>query len=149
MAKRDTYHQAVKRALIQDGWTVTDDPLRLQFGGLDFYVDLGAERLFAAEKGAVRIAVEVKSFLGYSDVSEFYTALGQYLSYRIALSSLQPQRALFLAIPGDTWKSFFSLPFTQEALRQHEVNVLVCDIKREVIETWIRSPRTGVTSGES
>ena len=49
MAK-DIYHDTVKTALIKDGWTVTDDPLRLKFGGRSVYVDLGAEKLFAAEK---------------------------------------------------------------------------------------------------
>lgn len=139
----------MKQALLRDGWTVTDDPLRIQYGGLDFYVDLGAERLLAAERGGEHIAVEVKCFLGRSDVSEFYTALGQYLSYQIALKSQRPQRTLFLAIPGDTWSSFFTLPFVQEALRRHDVNVLVCDVKQEVIESWIRSLPIGATSGGS
>jgi hypothetical protein len=27
---RDTYHNHVRNALTKDGWTITDDPLRLQ-----------------------------------------------------------------------------------------------------------------------
>ena len=26
---KDIFHEAVKKALIKDGWTITDDPLRL------------------------------------------------------------------------------------------------------------------------
>ncbi len=54
MPVRDIYHDAVRRALIKDGWTITHDPLRLDWGGKDMYVDLGAERLLAAEKGEQR-----------------------------------------------------------------------------------------------
>jgi XisH protein len=61
MPARDRYHQQVKNALLQDGWIITHDPLRLQWGLKDMFVDLGAERLLAAEKDHRRIAVEVKS----------------------------------------------------------------------------------------
>ncbi len=29
MPAKDIYHDVVKQALIKDGWTITDDPLRL------------------------------------------------------------------------------------------------------------------------
>ena len=60
MPARDTYHDAVRNALVKDGWTITDDPFRLKWGERDFFVDLAAERVFAAEKGGRRIAVETK-----------------------------------------------------------------------------------------
>jgi hypothetical protein len=98
MAARDVFHQAVKQALINDGWTITDDPLVVQVGSIDLYIDLGAEKLIAAERAGVRIAVEVKSFLGASVVSEFHTALGQFLNYRFALHEKDPTRVLYLAV---------------------------------------------------
>jgi hypothetical protein len=45
------------------------------------YIDLGAEKLIAAEKDGSYIAVEVKSFLQSSVLSDFHTALGQFLNY--------------------------------------------------------------------
>ena len=78
MAK-DIYHEAVKIALIKDGWTITEDPLRLKFGGRMTYVDLGAEKLLAAQKEGQQIAVEVKSFLNPSPVKDLEQALGQYI----------------------------------------------------------------------
>ncbi len=65
---RDHYHQLVKQALTADGWTITDDPLYLDLASTTLEVDLGAERLIAAEKGKEKIAVEIKSFLGNSTV---------------------------------------------------------------------------------
>jgi hypothetical protein len=59
---RNIYHDTVVQALRSDGWTVTDDPLRLSYGGRDLFVDLGAERLtLAAERAGHKIAVEFQS----------------------------------------------------------------------------------------
>jgi hypothetical protein len=85
MPKKDKFHDAVKNALNKDGWTITDDPYKLDFGFTDAFVDLGAERLLAAEKGKEKIAVEVKSFIGSSELYEFHTALGQFANYELAL----------------------------------------------------------------
>jgi len=60
---KDRFHQVVKKALESDGWNVTHDPLQIKVGGVDMEIDLGAERLLAAERGDEKIAVEVKSFL--------------------------------------------------------------------------------------
>jgi len=49
---RDLFHQNVKEALLKDGWTVTDDPLTFKIGKMQVQIDLGAERLIAAEKGS-------------------------------------------------------------------------------------------------
>src|ERR1700687_5842240 len=101
MPTKDTYHNAVRRALVKDGWTITDDPFRLVWGKRDFYVDLGAERVVAAEKAGKRIAVEVKSFLGASQMHDLELALGQFLLYRSILEEQDPDRVLFLAIPDE------------------------------------------------
>ena len=62
--------------------SITHDPLSIKIDQIDFYIDLGAERMLAAQKSGQKIAVEIKSFLGASVVSEFYVALGQiYLPF--------------------------------------------------------------------
>jgi hypothetical protein len=57
MPAKDLYHNTVRTALIKDGWTITHDPLKLKVGGRSIYVDLGAKKLFAAEKEGRKIAV--------------------------------------------------------------------------------------------
>ena len=69
MPRKGLIHEAVKIALIKDGWNITHDPLFIEYGNEDMYVDLGAERLLAAERGAEKIAVEVKSFVGASTLT--------------------------------------------------------------------------------
>lgn len=58
MSAKDIFHDAVKRALEKDGWNITHDPLFLSFGGVDMYVDLGAERILATDRGDEKIAAE-------------------------------------------------------------------------------------------
>src|SRR3970040_1477114 len=106
MPAKDIFHDAVKNALIKDGWTITHDPLRLTWGGKDMYVDLGAERLLAAEKEGQQIAVEVKSFVGDSEMDDLEKAIGQYAVYRAVLAEREPERVLYLAIPIDALDIF-------------------------------------------
>lgn len=136
MAARDIFHQAVKAALQKEGWTITHDPLPMPYGGIDLYIDLGAERVLAAERGSERIAVEIKSFVAASLVSEFHSALGQFLNYRLVLEEQDPGRELFLAIPFDTYTTFFAQPFPQLAVRRHLVKLLVYKAEQEEIVLW-------------
>jgi len=77
------------------------------------YVDLGAEKIIAAEKDGEKIAVEIKSFIGPSNISEFHTAIGQFINYRVALEEQYPERNLYLAVPLAIYQTFFSLQFIQ------------------------------------
>src|SRR5713226_3325015 len=133
MATRDIFHEAVKHALVKDGWTITHDPLSLSFGGVDLYIDLGAEKVIAAERGGQRIAVEIKSFIGPSLVTDFHIALGQFLNYRLALEAQDLERQLYLAVPLDAYTAFFTLPFTQTAIHRYQLKLLVYDAENEEI----------------
>ncbi len=108
MSAKDRFHNAVKRGLEKSGWVITHDPLRLEFAENErVEIDLGAEKLLAAEKSGNKIAVEVKSFLSASALSDFHTALGQFLNYRLVLEKIEPARILYLAVPLATPRIFF------------------------------------------
>ncbi len=136
MAAHDKFHHAVRTALEKEGWTITDDPLSVPYGGIDLYIDLGAERLLAAERDNERIAVEIKSFLSASLVSEFHSALGQFLNYQLVLEEQDPGRQLFLAVPYDTYNSFLTQPFPQLAIRRHQIRLIVYNAEHEEIILW-------------
>ena len=70
MSARDIYHDTVKLALEKDGWAITHAPFPLQIGKKRLSADFGAERLISAEKELRKIVVEVKSFVGQSDVKD-------------------------------------------------------------------------------
>ncbi|MDY6937161.1 MAG: XisH family protein [Cyanobacteriota bacterium] len=137
MAK-DLFHDTVKTALQKDGWCITHDPYRLRYGIADIYIDLAAEEAIAAEKNGRKIAVEVKSFASGSTISEFHTALGQFLNYRIALEvSEEPDRILYLAIPTDTYRMFLRFEPAKTVIERYEVRLIIYDSNREVINQWI------------
>ncbi|BAU14861.1 XisH protein [Leptolyngbya sp. NIES-3755] len=87
----------VKTALEKEGWIITADPYEISIDDVDFEIDLAAEQLLAAEREGRSIAVEIKSFTSPSNVSDFHTALGQFLNYRDALGLIDPDRQLYLA----------------------------------------------------
>ncbi|GBF79420.1 XisH family protein [Aphanothece sacrum] len=136
MAAKDLFHDAVRKSLLKEQWVITDDPLRIRIEGVRFKIDLAAEKVFAAEKEGRRIAVEIKSFLNNSALSDFHTALGQFLNYRLALQMTEPHRILYLAIPFDTFDSFFQELFVQQAIKLYQLNLIVYDPKEEVIIEW-------------
>ena len=63
MPARDLYHDVVVKALILDGWTITNDPLTISYGGRDLFIDLGAEdSTIAAEKQGRKLQLRSKAF---------------------------------------------------------------------------------------
>jgi XisH protein len=137
MAK-DLFHNNVKTALQKDGWNITHDPYRLRYGVADIYIDLAAEEAIAAEKAGRKIAVEVKSFAGGSNVSEFHTALVQFLNYRVALEiSEEPDRVLYLAVPQDIYQIFLRFEPAKTVIERYEIRLITYDPNNEVIDKWI------------
>ncbi|MDM3854625.1 MAG: XisH family protein [Aphanizomenon gracile PMC649.10] len=137
MSAKDIFHNTVKIALEKENWQITDDPLYLRLTALvKIRTDLGAEKLIGAEKDNQKIAVEVKSFLGLSAISEFHTAIGQFLNYRIALGQQDSERVLYLAISEDIYQEFFTDSFIQTVLQTYEIKLLVFDINKEEIVLW-------------
>jgi len=137
VSAKDIYHDTVKRALQKDGWTITHDPFPLQIGRKRLSADLGAERLINAEKGTEKIVVEVKSFVGRSDVKDLEQALGQYILYRQVLNEMQINRNLYLAISEEVFNSVFTIELGQVLLKNNLVKLLVFDKKSEAILQWI------------
>jgi hypothetical protein len=137
MPARDIYHEQVKNAPIKDGWTITHDPFLLRWGGKDTYVDLGAERIIAAEKPGEQIAVEVKSFIHKSEMTDLERAVGQYVVHHNMLEEVEPERLLYLAVHQKVYKSIFLEPIGEMAIRKQHLRLIDFDPDEEVIEKWI------------
>ena len=136
MPAKDFFHNTVKISLEKDGWIITDENLFIEVEDVDFYIDLTAEKILVAEKTGKKIAVEVKSFLGASDVTEFHSALGQCLNYRSALRLTEPDRTLYLAVPEDVYNEFFSRRFIQRVIVEHQLKLLIFNPNQEEIVQW-------------
>jgi hypothetical protein len=138
MPARDIYHNTVKNALIKDGWTITHDPLRIRLArGRNLFVDLGAERLLAAERGTEKIAVEVKSFTRPSDMKDLEEALGQFVLYNRLLKRYYPDHTLYLAVSEDTRRTVFEEEAGQTLIEDSIIRLVTFDPTHEVIIRWI------------
>ena len=137
MPMRDRYHTPVKNALIKAGWTVTHDPFSLKYGLKDMYIDLGAKQFIAAENKDRKIAVEIKSFLGLSELDDLEKALGQYILYLDVLAKVEPDRELFLAVNENVYYDLFEEPIGQLLINNGRLRLIVIDPQLEVIQRWI------------
>lgn len=138
MAAKDIYHEHVRTALQSDGWTITHDPYRLKWRGRKkMLIDLAAEKLLLAEKGASKIAIEVKSFIGTSEMEDLYNAVGQFILYRKALRKADPMRDLYLAIRRDVYDDLFDDPQEDSLLNEDGVKLIVFEPESREIVLWI------------
>lgn len=134
---KDRFHNVVRTALEKEDWKITADPYEISVDDVDFEIDLAAEQLLAAELGQRKIAVEVKSFISTSNVSEFHTTLGQFLNYRDALEKIEPNRQLYLAVRVPIYESFFQRRFIASAVERYQLQLVIYDVEQEVITRWL------------
>jgi hypothetical protein len=137
MPAKDIFHDCVKHALIKDGWIVTDDPLSLKIGKKDLFVDLAAEKMLIAEKENQKIAIEIKSFVGTSEVEDLKNALGQYVLYEKIIKRQLLERILYLAIRETTYNNLFSQEIGQILLEEKTLKLIIFNPEEEVITQWI------------
>jgi Holliday junction resolvase-like predicted endonuclease len=137
MPARDFYHDAVKTALIKDGWDILADPYRIQYKDVDLYADLAAERPIAIEREGQKIVVEIKSFVGRSLMTDFHLAVGQYKVYQMLLQETAPEYDLYLAIDDITYNNFFKREGIEFLVRSSQIKFFVVNIDEQEIVQWL------------
>lgn len=137
MPARDIYHDALKNALIKDGWIITDDPLHIKWGQRDMYVDLGAKKLLAAQKAENKIAVEIKSFISPSEIQDFKEAVGSFVLYRAVMHRVEPERILYLAVRDNIYNALFQEPIGTLLIESDNIYLIVFNVDEEEIVQWI------------
>ena len=136
MPRLDAHHEIVKRALVKDGWEITDDPLVLVFKDIALYADIGAEKAIGAAKDGRKIAVEIKGFSNESKTDDLHHAKGQHDFYLFILRRTEPERTLYLAVPDVVWNKFFQRPAVQEFMVAEQVKFLVYNVENEEVVEW-------------
>ncbi|MBD2608651.1 XisH family protein [Scytonema hofmannii FACHB-248] len=137
MPAKDIYHDAVKNALIKDGWLIIADPYIIKYEDAELYADLAAEKPIAAEHQGQKIVVEIKSFVGKSQMYDFHNALGQYIVYRNLIKLTEPEYHLYLAIDDIVYSNFFQRLSIQVITRENNLKLIIVDTQQEKIEQWI------------
>ena len=136
MPAKDTCHDAVKNALIKDGWTITADPYYIIYRKLRLVADLGAERPLSAQRGDEKIVIEVKSFLNSSFIYDLERAVGQYIIYRNYLKRTAPDHQIYLALGQLVYKANFDETI-QVVVDENQLKLIIVDTDKEIITKWI------------
>ncbi|MEH2468400.1 XisH family protein [Nostoc sp.] len=137
MPAKDVYHDAVKNALVNDGWIITADPYPIKYEEVKLFADLAGEKTIAASREGKQIVIEIKSFLSRSPMRDFETALGQYLIYKALLSLEYPEKQLYLAIGEIIYEDFFQKFAIKFILSKYEVSLLVINMNKQEVVEWI------------
>ena len=138
MPRLDLIHAQVKQALMNDGWTITDEPYNIVYGSVRLQADLGAQKSFAAVRNGTKIVVEVKSFTGKSLISEIENAIGQYLMYVGYMRLVGDEHKIYLALSQEVYEQFGDVDGLDMVLDQFSVSLLIVDIVNKEVVKWIR-----------
>ena len=111
--------------------------MTFKIGKVQVQIDLGAERLIAAEKGEERIAIEIKTFGNVSFITALYEAIGKYIVYRNVLSLSQSDRTLFLAIPENIYNRFFDEKVIRKTIEDEKIKLVVYNQLTQTITQWV------------
>ncbi|MEH1976748.1 MAG: XisH family protein [Nostoc sp.] len=137
MPAKDVYHDAVKNALIKEGWIITADPYPIKYEEVKLFADLAGEKTIAASREGQQIVIEIKSFLSRSPMRDLETALGQYLIYKALLSIEYPEKQLYLAIGEIIYDDFFQKVAIKFVLEKYQLSLLVVNMNHQEIVKWI------------
>jgi hypothetical protein len=138
MAAKDIYHTVVIEALCNDGWTITDDPLTITYGSRDVFVDLGVEQTtIGAFKEGKQLAIEVKSFLNPSAITDLHRATGQFVVYEALLKELKLTREVYVAVPLTSYHGIFTEEIGQLMIRLEKIKLVIFDVETAEIVKWI------------
>lgn len=138
MPRKDLIHEAVKNALIKDGWTITNDPYRIEYEDADVYADLRVERWESDVQIHRVLVIEIKEFSAASPLNRLEEALGQYQVYRSYLRQIAPEEEIFLAVDKASYEKHFSRISFQRIVNDYSIALLIVDIFREEVSQWIR-----------
>ena len=71
-----------------------------------------------------------------SPFSDYYEALGQYLSYQLGLTNVDPLRETWLAITTITYNRLQMYGQIMAGFAEFKVNLLIFDPETETIKLW-------------
>ena len=101
MAAKDKFHDHVKNALVNDGWTITHEQLSIKWGKKPLLVDFGAERLLVAQKERVRLPLKSKA---NPNTVELVESSRRATSQDEWMQRATVEKWIFINIKSEKWK---------------------------------------------
>ncbi|MFN8441445.1 MAG: element excision factor XisH family protein [Caldilineaceae bacterium] len=138
MAK-DIIHDAVRNALVKDGWRIIREHFKIEYEEIEIFADLIVDRSpIIAVKDSNKLIIEIKSFAGRSFVRELQQAIGQYELYVDMIEFAQLDYELFLAVSKFVHETFLQRTAARQIIQRHKLKLVVVDTDHEEIVEWIR-----------
>lgn len=134
MPAKDFYHDVVVRALIRDGWTVTNQQVKIIVEDRNLFIDIEATK--PAEDRIILIEVKELEQVS-SPIGALAAAIGKYFIYRAALDDAGLATPLYLAVSSQSYAGILSEKIGILTLAQGKISVLIFDPEREEIVKWI------------
>lgn len=137
MSAIDTCEPQVLRALQKDHWAIVNKPFAIRTNTHTVFADCLLER---KNNGYTEQAIilEVKCFSNpQTDLSEFYTALGQYQFYRAAVAANHSTTPVYLAIPYPAYVRLTKDNAINMAISQNSIKLVAVDIVKEEVIQWL------------
>lgn len=136
---RDKIHKIVVIALEKNGCEITDDPLiiELKDDAKSIEIDLAGTKAVGADRSNEKIAVEIKSFLSTSLFPDFYSSLGQYLSYRYILEYQAIERTLYLGVSLKAFYRIRKISTFIKIWKYYDVKIVIINLQKQTVEKWI------------
>jgi hypothetical protein len=133
MPAKDRYHDAVVRALVKNGWTITTEQMLVRFVERRLWIDIQAAK--ASEQ--LVIVVEVKGFESMpSPVDYLADAVGKYVIYLCALDYARLDARLYMVVPIVAYEGILNEEIGRRAIRKANIDIMVFDPEREEVIRW-------------
>jgi hypothetical protein len=133
----DACEPQVIRALEKDGWQILAKPYVFRLVGRNLFADMSLQRV---KEGQIERAIilEVKCFTNpQADLSELYTAVGQYEAYRSALILEKDTTPIYLSIPLNAYERLIQEPIVPAIFQVAGIKLVVVDIETEEVVQWL------------
>jgi hypothetical protein len=95
-----------------------------------------AEKFIIANKGNIKILVEVKPLKNRSLLYDFHAAIGQYIDYQGIINDENLDQSLYLATSDTVFNEMQQKPFYERRLVENHVKLIIVDIQKEIILEW-------------
>ncbi len=135
MVQLDKIHNAVKNALIKDGWEITAENFEFRFKEFKLDGDLEAQKI-DAEKRIDKIFIKINNTFSASTMSDFEHTLGQFLLYRVVLSEIKPDFKTYLAFSEYNYNRFYDSRAIRTFIEEEKLSIIVVNLEDKTITKW-------------
>lgn len=137
MSALDACEPQIIRALEKDGWQIVAKPHHIIFDERIVFADFSARHVNEDDENFI-VVLEVKCFTNpKNDLTELYTAIGQYQLYRAAMLTRNEVYPLYIAVPYAAYLRFVGEPTLLHAFEITLIKLVIVDIEREEVVQWL------------